>query len=82
MYNDLVDYFMFAMLGVLVLGVAIGVGVVVVAAVDGVYELSARSAVFACEARNLQPVRKTFSTEVACRARNTGADTLNLKTVQ
>lgn len=57
---------------------------VILGAMVGTFDLlqaaRARNATFACESRNLESVRKLFSTTVACRARNLGSDTLNVRT--
>lgn len=48
---------------------------------DGFAEMRSRTAIYTCESSNLEPVRKAFTTQVTCRPRRLGADTLNLKTV-
>ena len=82
MYNDWTDYLMFGFLGLVGILFLVLVGGLVFAGTDEVYKYAARDGIFACEARNLEPVRKAFSAEVACRARNLGADTLTVRTAQ
>lgn len=48
---------------------------------DGVSYIASRHKRYACEVRNLEPVRKDFSTQVTCRPRYLGSDTLNVKGV-
>ena len=76
---DFMEYVMFTFFGCLGLCLLSGATFM---AIEGVQTFRAREAVFECEARNLQPVRMTFSTRVACRARNLGSDTLNVKTIR
>jgi len=56
--------------------------ILALAGIDGIQSVRARTAIYNCERQNLESVRKSFSIEVSCRARNLGSDTLNLKSIQ
>lgn len=77
MYFDFGDFLMGTILVIFFSALAIGA---VVVGVEGVAAYRAREAVFACEAGNKEAVRQLFSTKVACRPRNLGADTLTVHT--